>query len=296
MKDSFKKRFGQGPFPFPEEKAEQFVEFYDSNGLNIYLSRTATDFTAKDGYHSHDAYEFVIPSDAMPYTRVGDRCVAISRNSILPINSQQPHGPMGDMHIKRLMGAHVDREFLLDIAYQLFDVNEFSFRNEPLDFGRDIEGIMAQFIREARVRQAGHNFILECLSTQLVVKLLRLEKNLTAAEESTPRPEANKSINKVIEFLKENFASNDYSTKEIAKIANMSRYHFIRAFKNETGKTPYDYLIDIKIEKAKELLKDKDYSITEICSLCGFTSHSHFSTTFKKKLGVSPSKYRDDMD
>ena len=295
MKDTFKKRFGQGPFPFPEEKVEQFVEFYDSNGLNIYLSRTETYFTAKDGYHSHDTYEFVIPSNTMPYTRVGDRCISINKNSILPINPQQPHGPMGDMYIKRLIGAHVDNGFLLDIAFQLFNVPDFRFRNEPLASNSEIAELMEQFMQEARIRQAGHNFILECLSTQLVVKLLRLEKSMTAVEEYSFKPEANNSIGKVIGFLRENYASNDYSTKEIAKIANMSRYHFIRAFKHATGKTPYEYLTDIKIEKARDLLKDRNYTITEICGLCGFTNHSHFTTIFKKKLGLAPSKYRASL-
>ncbi len=72
----------------------------------------------------------------------------------------------------------------------------------------------------------------------------------------------------------------------------MSPYHFIRIFKNETGKTPYEYLVDIKIEKACSLLRRSNLSVTEICFLCGFNSSSHFSTVFKQKIGVSPSMYR----
>jgi AraC-like DNA-binding protein len=202
---------------------------------------------------------------------------------------------MGEMHVKRLIGGHIDKDFLLDTAFQLFNVDNFTFRNEPLVPNTEIKQIMEQFIQEARAQQAGHKFILECLSTQLVINLLRLEKSHTCIEEYSRKAETSKNINKVIEFFKVNYASNDYSSKEIANIANLSRYHFIRAFKSETGKTPYEYLIDIKIEKAIELLKNRNYSITEICDLCGFTSHSHFSTTFKKRLGLSPSEYRKSL-
>jgi len=75
-------------------------------------------------------------------------------------------------------------------------------------------------------------------------------------------------------------------------MANFSPYHFIRVFKSETGTTPYDYLLNSKIEKAKKILEEEEKPITEVCFLCGFFNPSHFSTTFKKKVGISPYKYR----
>jgi len=50
--------------------------------------------------------------------------------------------------------------------------------------------------------------------------------------------------------------------------------------------------MEVKIEKAAELLRDKTLSVTEVCYTCGFTNPSHFSTVFKRKMGVTPSKYQ----
>lgn len=98
-------------------------------------------------------------------------------------------------------------------------------------------------------------------------------------------------INRVIVFLMEHYQEN-YSLQDIARIANLSPYHFIRIFKAQTGKTPYEYLLDIKIDKAKTMLKDAALNITEISYLCGFNNLNHFGKVFKRKVGVSPSAYR----
>jgi AraC-like DNA-binding protein len=84
------------------------------------------------------------------------------------------------------------------------------------------------------------------------------------------------------------------SCTELSDLIKMDKYRFIRNFKAQTGKTPYEYLLDLKIEKAKKMLKLNDCSITEISMLCGFSSHSHFTSTFKKKIGISPTKYRQE--
>jgi AraC-like DNA-binding protein len=56
--------------------------------------------------------------------------------------------------------------------------------------------------------------------------------------------------------------------------------------------SPSEYLLNVKIEKAKKLLKYTDHAITEICYLCGFSSASYFTQAFKRKTGVSPSYYK----
>ena len=77
----------------------------------------------------------------------------------------------------------------------------------------------------------------------------------------------------------------------MSHIANLSPYHFIRVFKAETGKTPYEFLLEIKVEKAIELIKARKYTITEIAMMCGFTSSSHFSNVFRKIKGISPTDF-----
>ena len=56
--------------------------------------------------------------------------------------------------------------------------------------------------------------------------------------------------------------------------------------------TPFEYLQNLRIEKAKDLLRKTDCSISQICDLCAFGSLSHFSRVFREKTGVSPTKYK----
>ncbi|MGP3984624.1 helix-turn-helix transcriptional regulator [Streptomyces sp. KR80] len=78
----------------------------------------------------------------------------------------------------------------------------------------------------------------------------------------------------------------------VAAHAGYSRYHFVRAFKAVYGQTPGQYLSRRRIERAEELLRTADLTVTEICTLVGFTSLGTFSTSFKKQTGMPPSDYR----
>ncbi|NLU75427.1 helix-turn-helix transcriptional regulator [Streptomyces sp. HNM0575] len=78
----------------------------------------------------------------------------------------------------------------------------------------------------------------------------------------------------------------------VAAFAGYSRYHFVRAFKATYGESPGQYLSRRRIERAEELLRSADLSVTEICMMVGFTSLGTFSARFKKQTGTSPSDYR----
>lgn len=78
----------------------------------------------------------------------------------------------------------------------------------------------------------------------------------------------------------------------VAAHAGYSRFHFVRAFKAAYGETPGQYLTHRRIERAEEMLRGADLSVTEICHLVGFSSLGTFSTRFKTRTGLSPSEYR----
>ncbi|MCI3279059.1 helix-turn-helix transcriptional regulator [Streptomyces cylindrosporus] len=78
----------------------------------------------------------------------------------------------------------------------------------------------------------------------------------------------------------------------VAAHAGYSRYHFLRAFKEAYGETPGQYLTHRRIERAEEMLRSADLSVTEICNLVGFSSLGPFSSRFKARTGLTPSEYR----
>lgn len=90
-------------------------------------------------------------------------------------------------------------------------------------------------------------------------------------------------------FIDEHF-SEQIDLEKVADEAFYSKYHFIRQFKKIYGRTPHQYLIAVRIEHAKQLLKT-DHSVSEVCYDIGFESLSSFSGLFKRIVGLSPSEY-----
>lgn len=83
------------------------------------------------------------------------------------------------------------------------------------------------------------------------------------------------------------------SIENYAKSRHLSICWFIRSFRTLTGVTPLQYLLSIRIENARALLEHTQYNITEIATLVGFDDPLYFSHMFKKRIGISPSKYRN---
>ena len=79
---------------------------------------------------------------------------------------------------------------------------------------------------------------------------------------------------------------------QLAALAGLSLFHFIRAFRSAVGETPHQYLRARRIERAKELLVTTPMPITEICDAIGFQSLGSFSSLFRRLTGETPAEYR----
>lgn len=98
-------------------------------------------------------------------------------------------------------------------------------------------------------------------------------------------------IEKVINFIHMNY-QNQISLDDLTKVAHLSKYHFLRIFKENIGIGPYEYLITCRINKAKELLVSTDNTVGYICKYVGFNDYVNFIRTFKKFVDVTPLNYR----
>jgi AraC-like DNA-binding protein len=85
------------------------------------------------------------------------------------------------------------------------------------------------------------------------------------------------------------------SLDQISSKACFSRYHFLRLFRRAFNKTPHQYLIERRIEKAKELLGSDDIRVTDVCFEVGFQSLGSFSSLFHKYVGHAPVTYREKV-
>ena len=110
-----------------------------------------------------------------------------------------------------------------------------------------------------------------------------------------PSPHLQRKIAEVQAYLRQNL-DRDVDLRSIAREASLSPYYFTRQFTAYVGVPPYRYLIGLRIQRAAELLRETELSITQVCSRVGFHSLSHFTTTFRGHTGMSPSAYRRRYD
>jgi AraC family transcriptional regulator len=87
----------------------------------------------------------------------------------------------------------------------------------------------------------------------------------------------------------------DLSLGIIAAECGYSRTHFLRMFQASIGMTPHQYLLKLRMDHARKLLKDRNVNLIDIASACGFSSQSHMTTVFRRHFGVTPAGYRRNL-
>ena len=94
-----------------------------------------------------------------------------------------------------------------------------------------------------------------------------------------------------VDVMNQHFTDNDLSVSYLAALCGVSEVYFRKLFLNSFGVSPKEYMIQKRMDYAKNLLKSGDFSISEIATLCGYAEPCHFSREFSKREGISPSQY-----
>ena len=100
-----------------------------------------------------------------------------------------------------------------------------------------------------------------------------------------------KVIMPAVKYLEKNYANPDLTNTELAAQSNISEVYFRRVFAKQYGMTPKQFLIDIRINHAKQLLSEGRLKINAVAEKCGFTNQYHFCRVFKEKTGLTPTDY-----
>lgn len=98
-------------------------------------------------------------------------------------------------------------------------------------------------------------------------------------------------LRRAMEYISTNLVR-DLRLEEIAHEVNLSPFHFAREFRALTGQTPYQYLLDQRMERAKHLLKNRAWTVQEIAAMTGFRSPVNFVRTFRQRVGATPGAWR----
>ena len=281
------KIFEQLPKGIPES-----LDMSVFSGEKIAILKAKNVFSSELGLNT---YKFLISyNDSYPIEIVEKKKFKLDNYKIFPINPDQPHFTEKECEVDWFTPLFIDIDFFRGISKQVTGKSNLYFVNNNYKPSLYLSNLLKTFVEESKNKQKGYNLILETLSTQIVIQLIREIDNNYIEKLGFKEYNDNKCVKKVIEYLRENY-TRDMTLEELSKVANYSLFYLINLFKKETGKTPFQYLTDIKIQKAKEELRYTDNSINQICFNSGFNNRSHFSSTFKKITGISPNEYRNQF-
>lgn len=156
-------------------------------------------------------------------------------------------------------------------------------KGQKINCGKDIADSIKSIIGYIKSNKSEYD-----ISSELYSMLCRLSKS----DELSAKSDKSDRLKTVIEYININY-DKAVTVDEMAGLAYMSASYFSKAFKENTSFSPYDYLLGVRLGKAKELLLKTKLSVSDIAYKTGFNSTSNFIYFFKKETGISPLKFRN---
>ena len=211
--------------------------------------------------------------------------------SITPANIPSSYRAEGN---DRYLNLQIPTKLLRTVAEQATEVDfdrlelvtEFRVRDPQLE--------QTLMLLRAELHKGGGwvgQLYVESLANLLAVHLIR--------EYSTVKPRVaiyegglgDGKLLQVSEYIN-TYLDQEVKLADLAAVAGVSQFHFSRLFKQSMGISPHKYLLQQRVERAKQLLKNSKLAIAEIALQCGFNSQSHLGKYFREFTGVTPSSYR----
>lgn len=199
----------------------------------------------------------------------------------------------------RAQGPHKIRTFALD-AKVLGDTYSSCGVDFAGDFGAlhtrpfhslELERLCRITWREAKAGSPLGSLYADAALLQIAAKLYRLAGGQVKADTGIMAPELFRRLEALIDAR----LGDDLMLADLASEVDLSAYHFSRMFKRTTGMSPHQFVLDRRIAKARDMLRNSGESLAEIAADCGFASQSHMTDVFRAKLGVTPGRYRKEV-
>lgn len=201
-----------------------------------------------------------------------------------PLNSSSP---------AKYMTVCVNKKFMQNMYKQTGGEGSLSFKKLSNTYSHQLlEGIEA-LIHEVLNYGETNPLMIESLENRVVLQLLR-DSNPDFTAIGYDKQNLENLVKKAIIYIETYFSSN-ITIKNICDAIYISPPHLQKIFFKHVGITPYQYVMECRHRKAKEMLGSTGASIEEISRQCGFVNNAHFSSTFKKKEGVSPLVYKKSL-
>jgi AraC family transcriptional regulator len=191
----------------------------------------------------------------------------------------------------RMLFFAINREFSDRVVKDVFGRKFVDF--DPRIGIQDpiVRGMAEAWREELRTSGSGGQILAEALGTALIVHLFRMYGGAETPSLVTSGGMTSNRLRKVVAYMEDNL-NEDVGLSSLASISGLSIHHFTNVFKAETGFTPYQFLIERRLHRAKEMLLGSDMPIAQIAFEVGFSGQSHFSMQFRRATGMTPLRFR----
>lgn len=170
------------------------------------------------------------------------------------------------------------------------DCDRLELRPEFQTRNPQIEAIVLMLFSEFQ-QESTSSLYIDSLANVLTVNLLKqyaaIAPKLPVYEGGLPPYQ----LRQVLDYIDAHLEG-EIKLEDLARLPEMSQFHFSRLFKQSLGISPHQYLIQQRVERAKQLLQQTERSIADIALECGFNSHSHLGRRFRQLTGMTPKAYR----
>lgn len=279
------------------------ITYTDLNPKFLY-SCVRTNISGEES-HCHDFVELVVIMKGKGYFTINDREYPVSEGNFIILNPNTYHKsmtvPNTSQEYKECYLAFTDVEFKDCRKNHLPPFHgEDPIKRLPEDLKKTLFHLCGAIDQESSHYEAGRCFMLKSYLIQILclVERFRIQEIQEKEKNNRTIPYEFKSITKkyivqkIMKYMEENYQEK-ISLDQIASNMYLSSYYISKLFKSETGDTPINYLISLRMKKARELLNNNPgCSIKEVASTVGYDDAYHFSKLFKKYFGLSPLHYK----
>lgn len=269
-------------------KTKEMANFTIANAYNGIEIVNANYKGQEFSKHVHEGYTIgVIDKGAQRFYRSGEIHTA-NTNSIILVNADDVHtGESASLGGWQYRAMYPLPEHFEKVCNDLYDGKTFApyFRPSVIN-----DKILTEQLRWlfAQVDNHASKLLTETLLYSIMLRLTLSHSSLRNAPKNTSG--SKEKLIRVKEYL-DSYPSEDISLEQLANIAGLSQFHFIRQFKKMFELAPHSYQIQSRLKKAKTLLK-AGLKPALVATDCGFHDQSHFNRHFKKALGTTPSKFQ----
>lgn len=236
--------------------------------------------------HTHSCSELFYVTGGNGQFRIEDHMYPVSANDLIIVNP-------GVEHTETSLNAHPLEYIVLGVeGLELYGIEEENSRYCIVNFLGSKDTILfflQNMLTEIEAKAPGYEIICQNLMEAFVIHLMRQTNFSTTL--APVRRRSSRLCATVRRYIDNHYKEN-ISLDLLAEMTHVSKYYMVHAFTEEYGISPINYMISHRIEEAKQLLKNDDYSMGFISRMLGFSSPSYFSQSFKKMTKMSPNEYR----